>query len=99
MLVQQPGLWPDCHVAVGHLSADPIILVLPSGAGQQAGFERIDLDRAWAGVLTMPAILLQKLDNLPEDIAPAPALLRIALQNRLAETRLPVSLIDDGEDL
>ncbi len=96
LLVLQPGLWPDAEAALALLRGPPVVLVLPAGPGQQAGFERIDLERAWAGALILPGRLLGELTTLPEDIAPAPALLRVALQHKLPETRLSPGLIDDG---
>ena len=97
LLVMQSGLLPLSQNAVGMLGAEATILVLPAGAGCQAGFERIDLDRAWAGALIMPGDLLGRISTLAEDAAPASALLRIALQARLPEARLPEQMIDNGD--
>jgi len=96
LLVLQPGLWPEAAEVVEALRSPACVLVLPAGLGVQAGFEQIDLDRAWGGALVMPSQLLAALGGLPEDIAPAPALLRVALQKRLPETRLPPELLDNG---
>jgi len=96
LLVLQPGLWPDCDAALAPLRSEKAILVVPAGPGQQAGFERIDLDRAWAGALVIGGGALARLDALPDDIAPSSALLRIALQQRLPESRLAAPLLDDG---
>lgn len=97
LLVMQPDLLPLSKTAIGLLGGEAAILVLPAGAGCQAGFERIDLDRAWAGALIMPGDLLGRLVSLDEDVAPAAALLRIALQARLPEARLSDQAIDTGE--
>ncbi len=97
LLVLTPGLLPESRAALDLLRAEgDRILVLSSGPGARAGFERIDLDRAWAGAMTVPGNLLGSLAGLPEDIAPHGALLRIALQQRLPEARLPDSSLDDG---
>jgi len=96
LLALQPGLLPAAPAAIADLAEGARVLVLPAGPGVLAGFERIDLDRAWAGALVVPGHLLARLATLPEDIAPAPALLRVALQNRVAETRLPPGAIEDG---
>ena len=40
--------------------------------------------------------LVERLAELPRDIDPAPALLRIALQAKVAERRLPEALLADG---
>jgi hypothetical protein len=96
LLVMQDGLWPEAGEVLEALRSPACVVVLPAGVGVQAGFEQIDLDRAWAGALVLPGQLLAALGGLPEDIAPAPALLRVALQNRLPETRLAVEHLDDG---
>ncbi|MCB2065496.1 MAG: hypothetical protein KDE15_02515 [Erythrobacter sp.] len=97
LLVLQPGLLPESPVALDLLKADGNrVLVVSAGPGVAAGLERIDLDRAWAGALTLPGRFLGKVANLPEDVAPAPALLRIALQQRLSEVRMSDAMLDDG---
>lgn len=97
LLVLQPGLLPESQAALDLLRAEgDRVLVVSAGPGAAAGLERIDLDRAWAGALSIPGQWLGKLSILPEDIAPHGALLRIALQQRLPEARLPDSTLDDG---
>ncbi|WP_147366871.1 hypothetical protein [Aurantiacibacter zhengii] len=97
LLVLTPGLLPESRVALDLLRAEgDRILVVSAGPGARAGFERIDLDRAWAGAMTIPGHLLGGLAGLPEDVAPHGALLRIALQQRLPEARLADSSLDDG---
>ncbi len=97
LLVLQPGLLPEAQQALDLLRAEgDRLLVASAGPGTAAGFERIDLDRAWAGALTIPGRLLSGLYSLPEDAAPHAALLRVALQKRLPEARLADSLLDDG---
>lgn len=97
LLVLTPGLLPESHAALELLRAEgDRILVVSAGPGARAGFERIDLDRAWAGAMTIPGHLLGDLAGLPEDIAPHGALLRLALQHRLPEARLADSTLDDG---
>ncbi|WP_120078653.1 hypothetical protein [Aurantiacibacter odishensis] len=97
LMVLQPGLLPESRVALELLRAEgDRILVVSAGPGASAGFERVDLDRAWAGSMTVPGHLLGKLADLPEDIAPHGALLRIALQHRLPEARLADDALDNG---
>jgi hypothetical protein len=97
LLVLQPGLLPEARAALDLLRAEgDRLLVVAAGPGTAAGFERIDLDRAWGGALTIPGAWLGRLTSLPEDAAPQPALLRIALQHRLPEARLADLLLDDG---
>lgn len=98
LLVLQPGLLPESRAALDLLRAEgDRVLVVSAGPGAVAGLERIDLDRAWAGALTIPGRWLGKLSSLPEDVAPHAALLRIALQQRLPEARLADSTLDDGK--
>ncbi|MGB3167354.1 MAG: hypothetical protein WBA68_11325 [Alteraurantiacibacter sp.] len=97
MLVVQPGLLPEAREALDLIAAEgDRALVVSSGPGTSAGLERIDLDRAWGGVLTMPGSWLGRLAALPEDVAPHAALLRIALQHRLPEARLDDAILDAG---
>lgn len=72
------------------------VLVLPSGAGSEAGFERIDLARAWSGALVVDGKQVASLLELPEDSDTAPSLLRIALQARLPEASMAESALADG---
>lgn len=97
LLVLQPNLLPEAKAALELLRAEgERVLVVSAGPGTAAGFERIDLDRAFGGAMIIPGRLLQRLSVLPEDAAPVPALLRIALQNRLPEARLSDDLTNDG---
>jgi len=97
LLVMQPALLPEARQALDLLRAEgDRMLVTSAGPGAAAGFERIDLDRAWGGAMTLPGRWLERLTSLPEDAAPHAALLRIALQNRLPEARLADATLDDG---
>ena len=98
LLVLQPGLLPESRTVLDLLRAEgDRVLVVPAGPGSSTGFERIDLERAWAGAFSIPGRWLGKLANLPEDVAPHGALLRIALQQRLPEARLADAALDDGK--
>ncbi len=98
LLVLQPGLLPESRTALELLRAEgDRVLIVSAGPGATAGLERIDLDRAWAGALTIPGRWLGKVTGLPEDAAPQPALLRIALQQRLPEARIADTTLDDGK--
>jgi len=97
LLVMQPGLLPEARQALELLRAEgDRLLVVSAGPGAAASLERIDLDRAWGGAMTLPGSLLEGLGGLPADAAPHAALLRIALQHRLPEARLADTLLDDG---
>ena len=60
------------------LDEAPGVLVLPVEAGVAAGFERIDINHAWAGALRMPGRIVAGLGDLPADWNPVAALLRLA---------------------
>ena len=97
LLVLQPGLLAESRQALDLLRSEgDRMLVTSAGPGAAAGFERIDLDRAWGGAMTLPGRWLEALTSLPEDAAPHAALLRIALQKRLPEARLADAMLDDG---
>lgn len=96
LLALAPGLLPEAAEALELLGKGKVVLVLPSGAGTAAGFERIDLERAWAGALVVGGAHVERLSDLPADIEPASALVRIALQGHVKERRLPDDLIAEG---
>jgi hypothetical protein len=95
LLALAPGLLPEAPAALEALKGRAV-LVLPAGPGVAAGFERIDLERAWAGALVVGGAQVERLSDLPADIEPASALVRIALQARVPEKRLPEGLLADG---
>jgi hypothetical protein len=96
LLVLAPGLVAEEPGALEALERGSAVLVLPAGPGVAAGFERIDLERAWAGALVLPGRLVERLADLPPDSDATAALLRIALQARVAEKRLAEKVLDEG---
>ena len=94
LLVLAPGLLPDSPLALAWFET-PVVLVAPADA-VAAGFERIDLERAWGGALLLPGQLVERLSELPPDSDPAPALLRVALQARIKQVALPPSALVEG---
>lgn len=96
LLALAPGLLPEAAEAIDLLGKGKVVLVLPAGAGTAAGFERIDLERAWAGALVVGGAQVERLSDLPADIEPASALVRIALQGHVKERRLPDDFIAEG---
>ncbi len=93
LVVIAEGLLLDAGIALDALSGRNGVLVLPVDTGIAAGFERIDLNYAWAGVLCMPGSLVERLTQLPPDCDAASALLRIALQAQVPERQLPESVV------
>lgn len=70
----------------------PAVLVQPVEGGLAAGFERIDINRASAGVIRIPGQLVESLQELPEDCSVPSALTRIALQSGIAMREVPAPL-------
>ena len=96
LLVLASGLVAEDTSALEALERGSAVLVLPAGPGVAAGFQRIDLERAWAGALVLPGRLVERLSDLPSDSEATAALLRIALQARVAEKRLAEEALDNG---
>lgn len=57
------------------------VATFPADAGITAGFERLDRERSWAGLMLVSGALVEKLSDMPQDIDPVSALLRLALQS------------------
>jgi len=96
LLALAPGLLPEAADALEGLGKRKGVLGLPAGPGVAAGFERLDLNRAWAGAPVVGGAQVELLSDLPPDIEPTSALVRIALQARLPERTLSEALLVDG---
>lgn len=96
LLVMAPGLLPEAPEALEPLGKGSAVLVLPAALGVAAGFERIDIERAWAGAVVVPGRLVERLAELPFDIEASSALLRIALQARVPDRKLAESVLVEG---
>jgi len=96
LLVLAEGLLPLENSAFEQLSKHSGVLVLPAETGIPAGFERVDLNHAWAGALSMPGRLVERLAELPPDCDVVGSLLRIALQSRVPEVPLPDAVLAEG---
>ena len=65
LLVMQPDLLPEAKQALELLRAEgDRLLVVSAGPGTAASLERIDLDRAWGGAMTMPGSWLERLGGV-----------------------------------
>lgn len=93
LVVMADGLLPLAPEARSALDMGTGVLILPVEAGIAAGFERIDLNHAWAGLLVMPGTLVERLSQLPPDCDAVSALLRIALQGKVPERILPEGIL------
>lgn len=89
VLVLAEGLLPTPGDALPLIAGPPAVFVQPADEGVVAGFERIDLSLAWAGMMMIPGRLIDRLTDLAPDIDPIGALLRIALQAGIAVRTIP----------
>lgn len=81
LIVISEGLFADSAQAVALLDGRaPVVLVQPVEGALVAGFERIDINRASAGLMRLPGQMLERLHELPADCDVISALTRIALQ-------------------
>jgi hypothetical protein len=70
--------------------------VLPAEGAVELGFERIDRDLAWAGVLATRGDAVEALGVLPPDADPIAGLLRVALQRGGTAIEVPEKWLADG---
>ncbi len=96
LLVLQPQLLASENDWWRQADHRGLVLTVPAATGVEAGFERIDLSRAWAGALLVPGHAVHRLLELPEDVEAAPALLRIALQAGVPDLRVDDDLVTGG---
>lgn len=89
VLVMADGLLPTTGDALRLIGTGQAVFVQPAETGIPAGFERIDLNHAAAGLMLVPGRLVDRLMDLPPDADPASALLRIALQAGVAQRPVP----------
>lgn len=67
----------------------PLVLFLPVEGALAAGFERLDLNRAAAGLMRVPGQLVERLYELPPDCDIPSALTRVALQSGVRMQEVP----------
>jgi hypothetical protein len=96
LIVLAEGLLPLERNVLNMLARQNGVLVLPAETGIPAGFERVDLNYAWAGALSMPGKLVERLTELPVDCDAVGSLLRIALQARVPEIPLAETEFTEG---
>lgn len=96
LLVLADGLLPEALEPFDCLDEGAGVLTLHADKGIPAGFERIDGSKAWAGAMMLPGHLAERLMELPADVDPQPALLRIGLQAQIREQALSNELLSEG---
>jgi len=95
LYVFAPEVLPDSDWAVQALGARAGIAVLPADGAVERGFERIDRERAWAGVLATRGDAVEALADLPADADPIAGLLRVALQRGGRSVEIPGQWLDE----
>jgi len=96
VLALADGLLPTTGDALRLIATGQAVFVQPAETGIPAGFERIDLNHAAAGLMLLPGRLVDRLMDLPPDADPASALLRIALQSGVAQRSVPDDVRQGG---
>jgi hypothetical protein len=89
LFVFTEGLLAAPQEAIGLLEVGHGVLVQPIESGLAAGFERIDINHAAAGLMRVPGRLVERLAELPPDVDIPSALTRIALQAGVAMQPVP----------
>lgn len=97
LLVIADGVLPDQALAEKLLANRPAIFVLPADEGIAAGFERIDREHAWAGLLMVRGPAVERLADLPPDADPIAGLLRIALQSGTRTVPMPTGVLAERQ--
>lgn len=95
LLVMGAGILP-ADDAVLRLTARPVVLAFPADDAVPRGYERLDLEFAWAGVMLAPGSAVERLSELPEDADVISALLRIALQCGVKIYPVEKRLLEEG---
>ena len=96
LFVLADGLLATPEDALRLLGEGHCVLTLPIETGLPAGFERIDINNAYAGAMCLPGRLMAGLGELPADWNPGAALLRLAMQARIAQRPVRAASIDQG---
>lgn len=78
------------------LDAGPVVLTLPVETALPLGFERLDINSAFAAAMRFPGRIAASLADLPPEWNAQSALLRLAIQARVPQRAAPASLLDDG---
>ncbi|MBX7457435.1 hypothetical protein K3152_04175 [Qipengyuania sp. 1NDH17] len=96
LLVFAPGVLPDDD-AVKSILERKTVLALPADLAVPLGYERLDLELAWAGVMLLPGVTVERLSDLPQDVDVPSALMRIALQSGTGVTRVERDFLTEGK--
>lgn len=90
------GLLVDPDILTEKLPGEAAVLTFPIDNVAGLDFERLDADRAWAGVLVIGGESVEFLRQLPADADAASALMRIALQSGAPAISLDPAILTEG---
>lgn len=97
LVVIAEGLFADSVLAATLLEdSAQVVTVLPADVAVPQGFERIDISRAFGGVLKISAQFVEKLHDFPDDIDVPSALMRMAVQSGLPTCDVPAPSIEQS---
>lgn len=97
ILVFADGLVVDPELAEAVVAKTRGVAALPAEEGIAAGFERIDADRAWGGLLATRANIVERLADMPPDADTVSLLLRLTLQSGTQVILLDKQRLASGE--
>ncbi|MXO90331.1 hypothetical protein [Pontixanthobacter aquaemixtae] len=97
LLVIADGLAFDSQLAQEILVGRRKVVILPAETAVPEGFERLDRDVAWGGLMLASGALVEQLAQMPTDIDPQSSLLRLALQSGTKTAPLPDHAIADHQ--
>lgn len=95
LLVIAPGLLPDDEAAQEQLERKAV-LAFPAEIAVPLGYERIDLELAWSGIMLLPGSTIERLGELPGDVDVPSALMRLGLQAGVRIAPLDRELLAQG---
>lgn len=97
LLVMADGLIVDREALPDTFGSGRSVLTLPDDVGITAGFERIDSEHAWGGLLLARGSVAAHLADMPPDSDTVSLLLRLALQSGAQLTPVDPDALKGGE--
>jgi len=97
IVVLADGVMLDRSQVPNHLHTGRGVVAIPAEQGLSAGFERVDADYAWAGLLVARGDIVERLADFPPDSDMIALLLRLALQARTPLISLGPEVLENGD--
>lgn len=97
LIIMADGLIVDPEALPDEFGSGRSVLTLPDNKGIAAGFERIDSEHAWAGLLLARGSITAHLAEMPPDSDTVSLLLRLALQSGARLSSIDPAALDSGE--